>query len=184
MQNVFKQERSVTHRRGLFYGRKQRENETFERFHADLSALAGKCDFANAAEKIRDNFFINLRESDCQKELSRSTKLPEEIYRIALSYERSECAYKSYTGKPALSAPQITIDQEPVSNIRREQRYFRGRAGGGRGGYTLGASSGGSNNGRCYNCDAPNFTLDHIANCPTKGATYNACRKLGHFERT
>ena len=99
-----------------------------------------------------------MRESDCQRELSRSTKLPEEVYRIALSYER---AYKSYTGKPASSAPPITIKQEPVNNIRRGQEFCRGRARGGRGGYTQGSSSGGSgNNRRCYNCDAHNFTLE------------------------
>ena len=77
MQNVFKRERNVMHERGLFYGRKQRENETFEKFHAELSALAGRCDFANAAENVRDIFIMNMRESDCQRELSRSTKLPE-----------------------------------------------------------------------------------------------------------
>ena len=130
-------------------------------------------------------FIMNMRESDCQRELSRSIMLPEEVYRIALTYERGERAYKSYTGKPASSAPPITIKQEPVSNIRRGQGYFRGRARGGRGGYTQGSSSGGGgNNQKCYNCDAPNFTLDHIASCPAKGATCNACRKLGHFERT
>ena len=99
----------MIHGRGLFYGRKQRENETLEKFHAELSALAGKCDFTNAAENVRDFFFMNIRESDCQREFSRSTKLPEEVYRIALSYERDERAYKSYTGKPASSAPPITI---------------------------------------------------------------------------
>ena len=57
MQNVFKRERNVTHERGLFYGRKQRENETLEKFHAELSALAGRCDFANAAENVRDFFY-------------------------------------------------------------------------------------------------------------------------------
>ena len=31
---------------------------------------------------------------------------------------------------------------------------------------------------------APNFTLDHIASCHAKGATCNACRKLGLFQRT
>ena len=92
---------------------------------------------------------MNMRESDCQRELSLSTKLPEEVYRIALSYERGERSYKSNTGKPASSAPQITINQEPVSNIRRGQEYFRGRARGGRGGYTPGLSSGGGNNRRC-----------------------------------
>ena len=179
MENVFRRERNVTHERGLFYGRKQRENETFEKFHA------GRCDFANAAKNVRDIFIMNTRESDCQRELSRSTKLPEEVYRIALSYERGERAYKSYTGKPASSAPSISIKQEPVNNIRRGQGFFRGRGRGGRGGYSQGSSNGGSgNNRRCYNCDAPNFTLEHIANCPAKGATCNSCRKLRHFERT
>ena len=70
---------------------------------------------------------MNMRESDCQRELSRSTKLPEEVYRIAFSYERGERAYKSYTGKPASTAPAISIKQEPVSNIRRGQGFFRGR---------------------------------------------------------
>ena len=37
---------------------------------------------------------------------------------------------------------------------------------------------------RCYNCDAPNFMLDHIANCPAIGITCKACRKVGRFERT
>ena len=129
---------------------------------------------------------MNMRESDCQRELSRSTKLPEEVYRIALSYERGERAYKSYTGKPASSAPAISIKQEPVNNIRRGQGFFRGRGRAGRGGYTQGSSSSGGsgNNRRCYNCDAPNFTLDHIASCPAKEATCNSCRKMGHFERT
>ena len=127
---------------------------------------------------------MNMREFECQRELSRSTKLPEEVYIIALSYERGERAHKSYTGKPVSSAPPTSIKQEPLNIIRRGQGYFRGRAHGGRGGYTSAASSGGSNNRRFYNCDAPNFTLDHIANCPAKGATCNACRKWGHFERT
>ena len=48
MQNIFQRERNVTHERGLFYGRKQRENETFEKFHAELSALAGRCDYEYA----------------------------------------------------------------------------------------------------------------------------------------
>ena len=123
-----------------------------------------------------DIFIMNMRESDCQRELSRSTKLPEEVHRIALSYERGERAYKSYTGKPASSAPAISIKQEPVNNIRRGQGFFRGRGRGRRGGYTQGSSSSGGsgNNRRRYNCDAPNFTLDHIASCPAKGATCNS----------
>ena len=61
MQNVFMRELNVTHERGLFCGRKQTENETFVRFHAELSALAGRCDFANTAENVRDIFIMNMR---------------------------------------------------------------------------------------------------------------------------
>ena len=145
------------------------------------SALAGRCDFANAAENIQDIFIKNIRKSECQRELSRSTKSPVEVYWIAVSYERDERAYKSYSGKPASSAPQIAIKQEPVNKIRRGQGYFRSRA---RGGYTSGANSAGNGNRRWYICNAPNFTLEYIANCPAKGVTCNACRKLGHLELT
>ena len=69
MQNVFQRERIVTHERGLFYGRKQSKNEIIEKFHVELNALAGRCDFANAAEIVRDIFIMNMRESDCQREL-------------------------------------------------------------------------------------------------------------------
>ena len=79
MENLFQREGNVTHERGLFYGRKQKENETFEKFHAELSALAGRCDFANAAENVRAIFIMNMRESDCQRDLSRLTKLPEKF---------------------------------------------------------------------------------------------------------
>ena len=98
MQNVLKREQNYTHERGLFNGRKRKDNETFEKNHAELSALAERCDFINAAENIRDVFIMNMRESDCQRELSRSTKLPEEVHRFALSYERGERANNSYTG--------------------------------------------------------------------------------------
>ena len=104
------------------------------KIYAELSALAGRCDFANAAENVRDIFILNMREPDCQRELARSTKLPEEVYRLALYYERGGRAYKSYTGKPASSVPLKTIKQKPVNNIRRGQGYFRGQARGGRGG--------------------------------------------------
>ena len=73
MQNVFKRERNVTHERGLFYGRKQRENEMFEKIHAELSAPAGRCDFAIAAQNVREIFIMNMRESNCQRGLSRSS---------------------------------------------------------------------------------------------------------------
>ena len=88
MQKVFKRERNVTHERRLFYGRKQRDNETFEKFQAESSPLTGRCDFANATENIRDIFIkieSRIDRTDCQREMSRSTKRREEVNRIALS---------------------------------------------------------------------------------------------------
>ena len=62
MERVYKKELNVTPERGLFYGRKQREHETFEKFHAELSALAALSDFTNAAENVRDILIRNLKE--------------------------------------------------------------------------------------------------------------------------
>ena len=39
-------------------------------------------------------------------------------------------------------------------------------------------------NNRCYNCDQPNFTREHLDRCPAKGVTCNFCHKFGYFERT
>ena len=122
-----------------------------------------------------------MRESDCQREVSRSTKLPEEVYRMAFSYERVERAYKSYTGKPASSAPQITIKQESVSNIRRRQGYFRGRA---RGDTEDKTQAQAVRDLLTVGVTIVRHRLLHIASCPAKGVTYNACRKLVLFERT
>ena len=118
--------------------------------------------FTNAAENVRDIFIMNIKESDCQRELSRSTKTPEEVYRIALSYERGDKAYESYMGKRAESAPYINIKQEQVGNIRRETGCFRNRGSGGRG-----TGQRGSNTRKCYKCDAPNFnfTMERINVC-------------------
>ena len=37
---------------------------------------------------------------------------------------------------------------------------------------------------RCYNCDQPNFTPEHVTRCPARSATCNFCRKTGHYEKT
>ena len=78
----------------------------------------------------------------------------------------------------------MTIKQEPVSIIRIGQKIFQKQRARGTRRIQKGVNSTGTGNRRCYNCDAPNFTLDHFADCPAKGVTCNASRNLGHFERT
>ena len=130
---------------------------------------------------------MNNREA--QNELCRSTKTPEEVYRIALLYEYG-CKYaKSYgsaTGGATTSGTTggtgaFQIKTEPVGTIRGGYRKNRQRCRGslrGRADMRGGAST------RCYNCDQPNFTQEHLTRCPAKNATCNFCRKTGHYEMT
>ena len=58
---------------------------------------------------MRDVFIVNMNNRAAQKELCRYTKFPEELYRIALSYERRDKYAKLYvsttTGGVTSSAP-------------------------------------------------------------------------------
>ena len=54
-------------------------------------------------------FIVNLNNREAQNELCRSTKTPEEVYRIAPSYERGDKYAESYV---ATSAGGITGSQE------------------------------------------------------------------------
>ena len=133
---------------------------------------------------------MNNREA--QKELCRSTKTPEEVYRIALSYERGNKYASSYVATGSVGAQGSTsgggggiqIKSEPVEIIRGGYRINRAR---GRGSYQGRGSNRGRNfpkNNRCYNCNQQNFTREHLDRCPAKGVTCNFCHKIGHFERT
>ena len=37
---------------------------------------------------------------------------------------------------------------------------------------------------RCFNCDKPGFTREHMNDRAARNVTCNFCRKVGHFERT
>ena len=135
---------------------------------------------------------MNMNNREAQKELCRSTKTQEEVYRIALSYERGNKYATSYVATGSVGAQGsssggggIQIKSEPVGTIRGGYRNNRAR---GRGSYQgRGSTNRGGNlsqNNRCYNCDQQNFTREHLDRCPARGATCNFCHKLGLFERT
>ena len=120
-----------------------------------------------------------MSNKEAQTELCCSTKTPDEVYRIALSYERGDKYAKSYkvSGGGSIAAPagSLQIKAEPIGAIRGGYRrpFQRGGRGFGRGG-TRGR---GGADRKCYNCDQSGFTPEHIATC-------NFCRKTGHYERT
>ena len=187
-ENVFRKERNETFETYQLLSRKQRDGETLEEFHSVLSGLAARCSLGALERRVlRDVFIVNMSNKEAQTELCRSTKTPDEVYRIALSYERDDKYAKSYKvsggGLTAAPAGSLQIKAEPISAIRGGYRrsFQRGGRGFGRGG-TRGR--GGAADRKCYNCDQSGFTPDHIPKCPARNATCNFCKKTGHYERT
>ena len=192
LETEFKKERNESYETYQLLSRKQFINESLEQFHSVLSGLAARCNFGALEDRIlRDVFIVNMNNRDAQKELCRSMKTPEEVYRIALSYERGNKYASSYVATGPVGAPGsssggggIQIKSEPVGIIRGGYRNNRAR---GRGSYQGRGSYRGRNlpnNNKCYNCDQQNFTREHLDRCPAKRVTCNFCHKIGHFERT
>ena len=179
-ESVFRKERNETFETYQLLSRKQRDGETLEEFHSVLSGLAARCSLG------RDVFIVNMSNKEAQMKLCRSTKTPDEVYRIALSYERGDKYAKLYKvsggGLTAAPAGSLQIKAEPISAIRGGYRrpFQRGGRGFGRGG----PSGRGGADRKCYNCDQSGFTPDHIPKCPARNATCNFCKITGHYERT
>ena len=95
-------------------------------------------------------------------------------------------SYGSITGGATTSGTTggtgaFQIKTEPVGAIRGGYRNNRQR---GRGSFRGQAEMRGGGSRRCYNCDQPNFTPEHLTTCPAKNVTCKFCRKTGHYERT
>ena len=176
IETEFRKERNETYETFQLLARKQQIGESLEQFHSVLSGLAARCNFGALETRIlRDVFIVNMNNREAQNELCRSTKTPEEVYRIALSYERGFKYAKSYgsitgggTSGNAGGAGAFQIKTEPVGAIRGGYRNNRQR---GRGSFRGRADMRGGGSRRCYNCDQPNFTPEHITTCPAKNAT-------------
>ena len=191
LQAEYKKERNTIYEIFQLLSRKQQINESLEQFHSVLSGLASRCNFGTLEDRnLRDVFIVNMNNREAQYERCRSTKTPEEVYKIVLSYERGNLNAKSYvstnTGGGTSSTPSggsLKIKQEPVGIIRGGNRNPRQR---GRGSHCgRGFARGGRFNQtrKCYNCDQPVFTPEHMSKCPAKNVISSHCRKIGHFER-
>ena len=173
--NKFKKERNETYESNQLLSRKQFINESLGQFQSVLSGLAARCNFGVLEDCIlKDVFIVNMNNREAQNELCRSLKTPEEVYRIALAYERGNKYATSYVATGSLgtqgssSGGGIQIKSEPIGPIRGEYRNNRER---GRGSYQGRGSNRGENwfqNNRCYNCDQPNFTRENLDRCPEK----------------
>ena len=77
-----------------------------------------------------DAFIVNMSNKEEQTELCRSTKTPDEVYRIELSYEQCNKYVQTYQvfGGGLATAPEgaLQVKTEPVSAIRGGyQRTFQ-----------------------------------------------------------
>ena len=135
---------------------------------------------------MRDVFIVNMSNKEAQTELCRSTKTPDEVYRVSFAYERGDKYAKTYKlsggGLAAATAGALQKKTEPISTIRGgyRQPFQQGGRGFGRGNNR----GGGEADCMCFNCYQSGFTPEHIAKCPARNATFNFCRKIGHYECT
>ena len=127
IETEFKKERNETYETFQLLARKQQLGDSLEQFHSVLSGLAARCNFGTLKTRIlRDVIIVNMNNTEAQNKLCRSTKTPEEVYRIALSYERGYKYAKSCglaTGGATTSgtiggAGAFQIKTEPVGTIR------------------------------------------------------------------
>ena len=119
-ESVFKKERNETFETYQLLSRKQREGETLEEFHSVLSGLAARCALGALERRIlRDVFIVNMSNKEALTELCRSTKTPDEVYRVALSYERGYKCAKMYKviGGGLTAAPAGALQIKTVCQV-------------------------------------------------------------------
>ena len=125
LETEFKKSRNETYETYQLLYRKQFNNESLEQFHSVLSGLAARCNFGTLEDrKLRDVFIVNMKNREAQEELCRKTKTPEEVYRIALSYERGNNYASSY-----VAAGSVNPARCPANKIGHFERTCRGKRG-------------------------------------------------------
>ena len=102
MEGEVKKERNETYEVFQLLSKEQRIGESLEQFRAVLSGLVARCSFgALEARVLHDAFIVNMTNGEAQNELCRATKITEEEYCIALSYERGDKYAKTYLPQAA-----------------------------------------------------------------------------------
>ena len=123
LETEFKKERNVTYVTNQLLSRKQFINESLEQFHSVLSGLAARCNFGTLEDRIlKDVFIVNMNNREAQKELCRSTKTPEEVYRIALVREGKQVCFilccHGISGGPRIDIRRRRRDPDKIGTSR------------------------------------------------------------------
>ena len=149
----------LTYERIKFFGRRQKENESLEKFHEILSELAKNCKLGELeSELVRDIFITNMRNVEIQKKLCIEYLTPEDVLSYVLVHEKGTKIHQQCLNFPTYNAvqrPQYTKN-EPTINIVE--------------------------NNKCRNCGRQ-FKKGHLTTCPARDRNCNTCGRKGHFAK-
>ena len=150
---------NLTYDRFKIFGRRQKENESLEKFHEILSKLAKNCKLGELeSELVRDIFITNMRNVGIQKKLRIEYLTPENVLSYELIHEKGTKIHQQYLKFPTYNAVQRPqyIKNEPTLNIVE--------------------------NIKCRNC-GQQFKKGHLTTCPAKDRNCNTCGRKGHFAK-
>ena len=92
---------NLTNERLKIFGRRQKENESLEKFHETLSELAKNCKLGELkSELVRDIFITNMRNVEIQKKLCIEYLTPENVLSYVLVHEKGTKIHQQYLKFP------------------------------------------------------------------------------------
>ena len=150
---------NLTYERYKFFGRRQKENESLEKFHGILSELAKNCKLGELEPELeRDIFITNMRNVEIQKKLCIDYLTPENVLSYVLVHEKGTKIHQKYLKYPAYNAVQRTpyVKNEPTLNIVESNK--------------------------CRNC-GQQFKKSHLTMCPARDRNCNTCGRERNFAK-
>ena len=142
---------NLTYERFKFLGRRQKENESLEKFHEILSELAKNCKLGELESAlVRDIFITNMRNVEIQKKLCIEYLTPENILSYVLDHEKGTKIHQQYLKFPTYNAVQRPqyFKNEPTLNVVE--------------------------NSKCRNC-GQQFKKGHLTTCRARDRKCNTC---------
>ena len=150
---------NLTYERSKFFGRRQKEHESLEKFHEILSEIAKNCKLGELeSELVRDIFITNMRNVEIQKKLCIEYLTPENVLSYVLVHEKGTNIHQQYLKFPTYNAvprPQY-VKNEPTLNIVE--------------------------NNKCRNC-GQQFKKGQLTTCPARDRNCNTRGRKGHFAK-
>ena len=111
---------NITYVRYKFFGRRQKVNESREKFHEALSELAKTCKLGELeSELVRDIFITNMRNVEIQKILSIEYITPKNVFSYVLVHEKGSMIHQQYLKIPVYNTVQRSqyVRNEPTLNF-------------------------------------------------------------------